>query len=233
MFLFEPSNKALLLYKLHYHHRRTSLDISAPDYYRFRGIHDPTGESCHTQGHARINMNCHNIKNPDDLLLFAAGRGYQLHQALFGSNQNTVLLEFTNDECYLPAFSDVLQKASTGMLGRWICLPEGKPCEPDASHLKVPKVVISQGFDYKSSSFKEHSAQISFVYVVQGVNGMGKAKVVLASTTLEAASGMMQEAMNGYSIVFSAAVHKQVASLVFRPSETSFCNSAFEFHRVN
>lgn len=171
-----------------------------------------------------------NINTTDDLLA-GAGRGYKLQQATFRINRQPVLLEYTNSQCHVEKFSTIMQTASRSMMGTWIQIPSGICCEPDTA-CKVPKIVVSRAFQHKGSDFAKFSPSISFIYIVQGLCDASKAKVVLAWDVETAAAGMIHEALNGYSTVFSAAIHKNAASLVMK-RQLSQIWTQLEFKRTS
>ncbi|MCJ1326139.1 hypothetical protein MMC10_002803 [Thelotrema lepadinum] len=165
-------------------------------------------------------------------LLAQAGKGYQTQQAIFETTQKPVILEYTANECCFTSYPKVLARgAQSKSIGKWLDIESGELCTPDAPYPHVSKIVISRGFTYKPviDVFTTYSPSLSFVYIVQGMTGT-KAKVVLAENVIAAGTGMMHEAMNGYSVVFSAAIEKNVASLIEKSSSSWF---ALEFFRVS
>lgn len=154
------------------------------------------------------------INVPSDILS-KAGQGYSLHQARFGPSGAPVLLECTDENTPLiHQLLGALNKIRPDTIGRWIRF-DGEATEADLPYPKVPKICISQAFEYKGTGFEDYSPHMSFLYVVQGINGMAKLKVVLTTDVYTAAAGMIHEALNGYSITFSASMHSETAAVVF------------------
>lgn len=67
---------------------------------------------------------------------------------------------------------------------------------------------------------------MSFLYVVQGISGMARMKVVLTAGVYTAAAGMIHEALNGYSITLSGSVHSETAAVIFE-SHRQFTENQF------
>ena len=154
------------------------------------------------------------MKDEKDLLAHA-GKGYRIIQAKIPVNGLPVFIEYTTDQLTLHNFPEILSKIGSYSLEQWIEFPSGGATEADEP-LAVPKIVVSKAFDKSDGSFALWHDQMSFIYVVQGVNGSRKAKVMLATDIDTAAVGMVHAAASGHSVVFSAAICRPVARMLFQ-----------------
>lgn len=151
---------------------------------------------------------------PSDILS-KAGQGYSLHQARFGPSEAPVLLKCTDENTPLiHQLLGALNKIRPNTIERWIKF-DGEATKTDLPYFTVPKICISRAFEYKGADFEDYSSHMSFFYVVQGINGMTKLKVVLTTDVYTAAAEMIHEALNGYFITFSASMHSETAAVIF------------------
>lgn len=101
--------------------------------------------------------------------------------------------------------------------------------------MKIPNVCVSLGFCTDRRSPTNHPpeeplAPIGYIIVVQGRNASERSKLVTNSSRSDIANTMLQEAMNGYCIVFSGALFRSSLREMFplvRSAQT------FKFTRVN
>ena len=147
-------------------------------------------------------------------LLSNAGQGYSIRQMTFGINGKPVLVEYTEE---VPPLAENLLRALSMVhshtLGRWITTSDGKAAEADSPYPEVPKICISRAFEISASNFQEVASNLCFLYVVQGLSA-ARLKVVYTSNAEVAATGMMHEAMNGYNIALSGAMHRELAPIL-------------------
>jgi hypothetical protein len=98
---------------------------------------------------------------------------------------------------------------------------------------KIPHLCISPAFGLPnsrlSSGTSKKEPELDFVFVVEGISGSVTQKLVLEYDIHNAGVRMFHEAMNGYSIVFSAAISKKVTyNLFFMGSD----NHSVTFEKV-
>lgn len=116
------------------------------------------------------------IQVPSDTLS-KAGQGYSLHQARLEASEAPVLLECIDENTPLiHQLLGALNKVRPDTVGRWVRF-DGETT--DLPYPKIPKICISRAFEYKGAGFGDYSPHMSFLHVVQGINGMAKLKVVV------------------------------------------------------
>ena len=163
-------------------------------------------------------------------LFTLAGYGCKTRQGIFEATDRPVIVEYTERGCALNEYSEVTATAvQSKALGKWMDTSNGELCEPDDPYPVVSRMIISRAFAIdRTQTINTFNPDLSFMYIVKGMTG-GKAKVVIQPSFVTAANEMMHEAMNGYSIVFSAAIHRRAASILEKGILLSF---KLEFDRV-
>ena len=156
--------------------------------------------------------------------LFAlAGNGCSRREGIFEETDSPVIVEYTERGCAFNNYSEVIPKAvQSYAIGKWMDISSGELCEPDKPYPLISKVVISRAFAIdRTQTINTFNQNLSFMYIVLGKSGK-KAKVVIQPNFWVAAAGIMQEAMRGYSIVFSAALHCRSATMLKYGFSNSF-----------
>jgi hypothetical protein len=99
------------------------------------------------------------------------------------------------------------------------CLTKFRASRAD-DRLPVPKIVVSRGLREPGSELPRRvsrndnepqdtmlrTPELSYVLLSQGSSGAMRAKITIEQTLERAAAHVMHEALNGYSVVFSAAI---------------------------
>lgn len=124
---------------------------------------------------------------------------------------------------YIPSFTQEAVNSHTehfhhGVEGQWLSNardPTRQFRVVDASPpLQVPKVCISRALESKTWS-AESEEPLHALFIVQGQNASERSKIVVARTLHEAATSILHEAINGYSVVFTGAMFRSEMELLF------------------
>ncbi|KAH7083043.1 hypothetical protein BKA63DRAFT_502132 [Paraphoma chrysanthemicola] len=109
----------------------------------------------------------------------------------------------------------------SGILGSWVGTDAAGRvvyCQPDVPH-SIPKVVISAGLQHQrqesgignisTDDLGPAQEELAYVLISQGKSGNVRGKVAIEPSWERAATLAMYEVLNGYSVVFTAAMLKR------------------------
>ncbi|KAL8919741.1 MAG: hypothetical protein Q9208_006607 [Pyrenodesmia sp. 3 TL-2023] len=87
----------------------------------------------------------------------------------------------------------------------------------------IPKISISWVLNPTSTSTQSPQLEypLDFILVIQGNNALERSKVIVARSAEHAATSMLHEAMNGFSVVFTGALLRSDTEELFSSSERS------------
>jgi hypothetical protein len=128
------------------------------------------------------------------------------------------------DQTDLDRYAELLR---ANILGSWVrkdSSPEYAYSQPDLQH-SIPKVVVSSGMKALRSEIRSYSGvlesedeeseeldlgqkELVYILITEGRSGAVLSKTVIEPTQERAAAHAMHEALNGFSIVFTAAILK-------------------------
>ena len=114
-----------------------------------------------------------------------------------------------------------------GIEGKWLSYANDsteilRVVDP-SSPSNIPKVCISAVMSPNprtSDPSQQPKEPLDFLLVIQGENANERSKVVVEHTIEDAATSMLHEAMNGFSVVFTGALLRSDSSMLFTQHKT-------------